>query len=168
MLCDIRFFFMPTHPEASMHIKDICRRTVVTCRRQLSAERVAQLMRDEFADDVVVVDDRAGVPVPVGVITFRDMVVRVVADRASPTQTTASDIMTGAPETLPESELIYAAITRMRNKRVSRLIVVDSHGALAGVLTADDVADFLASELTEVVRISPHHAALDSRAARVA
>ena len=149
-----------------MHIKDICRRSVVTCHRQLSADRVAQLMRDQFAEDVVVVDDRPGGPVPVGVVTFRDMVVRVVANRAIAEQTSAADIMTSAPETLHESELIYTAIARMQSKKVSRLVVVDAHGSLVGVLTADDVADFLASELTEVVRISPHRVGGDSKPSR--
>jgi CBS domain-containing protein len=147
-----------------MHIKDICRRSVVTCQRRLGADKVAQLMRDQFAEEVVVVEDRAGIPVPVGVVTFRDMVVRVVATGASVAQTSAADIMTSAPETLHETELIYAAVSRMRSKKVSRLVVIDAHGGLVGVLTADDVADFLASELTEVLRISPHRVGHEERA----
>ena len=142
-----------------MHIKDICSRSLVTCHRDLSVEKVAQLMRDQFVEDVIVVDERAGGLAPVGIVTFRDMVVRVVANRADPVHATAGDIMTSAPETVHESELIYAAIARMRDKRISRLVVVDSHEALVGVLTADDVAEFLAGELSEVARIAPRHAA---------
>lgn len=145
-----------------MHIKDICRRSLVTCRRELSVARVAQLMRDQFVEDVVVVEDRAGRLVPVGIVTFRDMIVRVIANHADPDKTSASDIMSDTLEAAHETELIYSAILRMRNKRITRLIVVDSHDALVGVLTADDVTDFLASELIEVARISPHHVALES------
>jgi hypothetical protein len=44
--------------------------------------------------------------------------------------------------------------------------VVDAHGALVGVLTADDVAEFLASELTEVTRLRKRNPALQSGLAR--
>jgi len=145
--------------ESEMHIKDICGRSLVTCHRDLSAEKVAQLMRDQFVEDVIVVDERANGLAPVGIVTFRDMVVRVVANRSDPLLTTAGDIMTGAPDTVHESELIYAAIARMRDRRISRLVVVDSRDALVGVLSADDVAEFLAAELSEVARISPRRMA---------
>jgi len=146
-----------------MHIKDICRRSLVTCHRDLSAAKVAQLMRDQFVEDVIVVEERGGNLAPVGIVTFRDMIVRVIADHADPDRTSAADIMTGAPETAHEDELIYAAIAHMREKRISRLVVVDAHGALAGVLTSGDVTDFLASELTEVARIAPRRVAFAGR-----
>jgi len=140
-----------------MHIKDVCRRSLTTCHARLSAAKVAQLMRDQFVEDVVVVEERAGRRVPVGIITFRDMVVRVVAGHVDPEQASAADIMTTALETAHESELIYEAIARMRLKQISRLVVIDAHDALVGVLSARDVTEFLASELMEVARISPHH-----------
>ena len=44
----------------------------------------------------------------------------------------------------------------MRSKGIRRLPVVVTNNHLLGVLTADDVTEFLAEELTEVARIVPH------------
>jgi CBS domain-containing protein len=146
-----------------MHVKDICSRSLVTCRRDLSVTKVAQLMRDQFVEDVIVVDERAGRLTPVGIVTFRDMIVRVLANHADPERTLAGDIMSGALETALETDLLYTAIARMRDRRISRLIVIDSHDALVGELTADDATDFLACELAEVARISPRRIAMECR-----
>ena len=148
-----------------MHAKDLCRRSLATCHPDASVSKVAQMMRDQFVEDVIVIDERGRRPVPIGIVTFRDMVVRVVAAQVDPLKATAADIMTSRPETVNESDQIYEVIARMRRERISRVVVVDSHEGLVGVLAADDLTDFLASELTEVARISPHHAALDARAA---
>lgn len=43
----------------------------------------------------------------------------------------------------------------MRRKGSRRLPVVDAHNALLGILTVDDLTQFLAEELTELARISP-------------
>ena len=56
-----------------------------------------------------------------------------------------------------ESELVYDAICHMRSNGIRRLLpVVDANSHLLRVLTADDVTEFLAEELTEVARIVPH------------
>jgi signal-transduction protein with cAMP-binding, CBS, and nucleotidyltransferase domain len=138
-----------------MHIGDICTRSVVTCAPQISVLALAQLMRDQHVTDVIVVEERESRRMPVGIVTFRDMVVRVVANRAEPESTAASEVMSRSVETALESEFIYDAIWHMRSKRVRKLAVVDAHNALVGVLTVDDVTQFLAGELIEVARISP-------------
>ena len=43
----------------------------------------------------------------------------------------------------------------MRSNGIRRLLPVDANNHLQGVLTADDVTEFLAEELTEVARIVP-------------
>ena len=138
-----------------MHIGDICTRSVVTCAPQTSVLALAQLMRDSQVTDVIVVEERESRRVPVGIVTFRDMVVRVVANRTEPESTAASEVMSRSVETAFESEFVYDAIWHMRSKRVRKLAVVDGHNALVGVLTVDDVTQVLAGELIEVARISP-------------
>ena len=120
-------------------------------------------MRDQHVTDVIVIEQREAQPVPLGIVTFRDMVVRVIADRVDPQSCCARDVMSECLETVLEREFIYDAIWHMRSKRVRRLPVVDDRGALAGVLTVDDVAEFLAAELAEVTRISPGRPALERR-----
>jgi CBS domain-containing protein len=139
-----------------MHISDICTREAVTCRRDASALDIARLMRERHVGDVIVVDDSGGIALPVGIVTDRDLVVQVLARGVDPAATTAADVMSDSPVTALGSEAIYDAIWHMRGHGVRRLPVVDRRGALIGVLTADDLTRFLASELTEMARIAPH------------
>jgi len=76
-----------------------------------------------------------------------------MARGTDPNQVRAADIMCGNLETVLDSELIYDAIWHMRKRQILRLPVVDTHGGLVGVLTADDVAEFLASEQSELARL---------------
>jgi CBS domain-containing protein len=50
---------------------------------------------------------------------------------------------------------VYDAIWHMRSKGIRRLPVVDSHNGLKGILTADDVARYLAQQLSDVASIVP-------------
>ena len=143
-----------------MHVGQICTRSLVTCNRDTSAAELARKMRDQHAADVLVVEDRAGRLAPVGLVTDRDLVVEVIARGKDPEQVRASDLMCADLETVLDSELVYDAIWHMRKRQILRLPVVDLHGALVGLLTASDVAEFLASELSEVSRLRKRNIAL--------
>lgn len=54
---------------------------------------------------------------------------------------------------MAESDSIETAIKRMGAAGVRRLPVVNAHGALVGVLVADDVTEHLSKELTDLGRI---------------
>jgi len=140
-----------------MHISEICTRSLVTCTRDTPAAELARKMRDQHVADVLVIEDRAGRPAPVGLVTDRDLVVEVIARGRDPNQVRAAELMCANLETVRDSELIYDAIWHMRKRQVLRLPVVDAHGGLVGVLTADDVAEFLASELGELSRVRKRH-----------
>jgi signal-transduction protein with cAMP-binding, CBS, and nucleotidyltransferase domain len=138
-----------------MRAGDICNRSIVTCPPTATAATLAELMRDEHTTEVIVVEEHSSRRVAKGIVTFRDMVVRVIAGHVDAATTLASDIMSSSVETARDTELTYDAISRMREKRIARLVVVDAEGALVGVLTANGVTEFLAGELLEVARISP-------------
>lgn len=138
-----------------MRISEICRHSVVVCHRETSAVEVAQLMRDRHVGDVVVVEDNDGRRIPVGIVTDRDLVVQVMAMGVSPDILRAGDLITGKLVTAVGSEFVDEAIRYMRSKGIRRLPVVDADNALIGILTADDVTEHLAGELTDVTRIMP-------------
>ncbi len=137
-----------------MRVGEICKRSVVTCGRDASALELARLMREHRVGDVVVVDEQDGASTPIGIVTDRDLVVEVMADGVDPDMLRADEMIVGELVTVLDTELVYDAIWHMRRKGVRRLPVLDAHGRLAGILTADDVTRFLAQELTEVARTS--------------
>ena len=137
-----------------MRIGDICTREVVTCSPGASVAELAVLMREHHVGDVIVVESSGDERIPVGIVTDRDVAVKVVARRVDPDMVTARDIMNEVVTVL-ESEVVYDAIWSMRRKGVRRLPVVDGNNALFGLLSADDLVQFLAEELTELARVSP-------------
>lgn len=136
-----------------MPIGEICNREVVIAEKSLSVTEAAGLMRVHHVGDLVVVEDRAGRPHPIGILTDRDIAVEVVAAGVNPEALTAGDIMTPDLATLRESEGLYEALRYMRDKGVRRMPVVDSDGALVGILTLDDLLTLLAEELTNVAKL---------------
>ena len=144
-----------------MRIGEICTRSVVTCGRDASALELAQLMRNHHVGDVIVVDEHEGKLTPVGVVTDRDLVVEVVAKSVNPDLLRAGDLIANELVTAFESELVHDAIWHMRSKCIRRLPVVDANNHLLGVLTADDLTEFLAGELTELARIVPRQIKLE-------
>jgi len=144
-----------------MHIGEICKRSVVTCGRETSALELAQLMRDHHVGDVIVVDEHEGRQMPVGIVTDRDLVVQIMAKGVTPELVRAGDMLVGDLVTVVETEGVYDAIWHMRSKGIRRLPVVDAHAHLLGVVTADDVTEFLATELTELARIVPRQIKLE-------
>ncbi len=147
-----------------MRIGEICTREVVYCERHTGIVEVAQLMRRHHVGDVIVADAVGDTLRPVGIVTDRDLAVEVLAQRADPDALTAHDLMSQDLELVREGEHVYDAIVRMREHGVSRLPVIDECDALIGVLTADDVNEFLAEELTLVAGIVPRQIAHEKTA----
>jgi CBS domain-containing protein len=145
----------PDFAGAFMYISAICTRSVVTCRRNASAQALAQLMREQHVGDVVVVDGPDGELTPVGVITDRDLVVEVMAAGVDPALLRAEDLLVGELVTAVDTELVDDAVWHLRGRGIRRLPVVDARGHLVGMLTADDIARGLVEALSEVARIAP-------------
>lgn len=74
----------------------------------------------------------------VGMLTDRDIALRVVSFQLDPTQTRLKDVMTTDPVTLPIEASEQRALELMRDRRVRRLPLLDN-GALVGLVTMDDL-----------------------------
>lgn len=90
----------------------------------------AQAMREEDAGFLPVLDgDRL-----VGVLTDRDIVVRVVAERADPSEVSVGDVMSTDVQTVAPDDDLSDAAKLMSDGEVRRLPVVEG-GRLVGVLS---------------------------------
>lgn len=76
----------------------------------------------------------------IGILTDRDIVLRVVAARLDPATTAAGRLALGTPAYARSGQSIEAAIEVMRKHRVRRLPVVDGNDALVGIVSLGDVA----------------------------
>jgi len=86
-------------------------------------------------------------PVPViredgtlcGIVTDRDIVVRVVAEDRDPTSTTVGDIASTELHTLTPDDTVDDAVKMMREHAIRRLPIVES-GAPVGIVAMGDLA----------------------------
>lgn len=141
-----------------MKVGDICTRNVVTVPEFEELMAVAQLMRKKHIGYLVVAEPSVadGTVTPVGVITDRDIVIRVLAREAEVRSLKAGDVMTRQPILTTEDSSVSVALHYMREIGVRRLPVVDALGRLSGVLSLDDVLDALAEELMDVANSIRH------------
>jgi CBS domain-containing protein len=108
-------------------------------------------MRRHHVGDVIVVDsNQEGARIPIGIVTDRDILVETIALDIDAKLFTAGDLMTSPVTTVIEDASVVEALAVMRSKKVRRLPVVTHSGTLFGIITADDVVNLLASELSMV------------------
>lgn len=136
-----------------MYTGTVGTRQVQTCNKGATILQVAELMRSEHVGDLVVVEYRSGEPIPVGIITDRDLVVEVMALKQDPATITAADVMSRKLVIAYEGEQLEVAMDRMRWSGVRRIPLVDSGGVLVGIVTLDDILEKLALTLANVSRV---------------
>ncbi len=130
-----------------MSIGRICIREVDIAEAEETAQVAAQRMHDRKVGCLVVLNkDRE----PIGIITDRDLTVRVLATGRDSVQTPLSEVMTRSPKTVHEETAIEEAVRVMRRGAFRRLPVVDASGKLAGLVTLDDILDLLTEEIREI------------------
>jgi CBS domain-containing protein len=80
-----------------------------------------------------------------GMITDRDVVVKVLADDKDPASTKAAELAQGKPVTIGADDSAEEALRTMAEHKVRRLPVIDGH-ELVGVISQGDLANELGSE----------------------
>ena len=134
-----------------MPVGEVCNREVVIMDRGESILDAARLMRDQHVGDVVVVEDGEGGPVPVGVLSDRDIVVEVLAKEVALGAVTVGDVMSTRLLVAREADGVLDTIKGMRTHGVRRAPVVDGAGVLVGILALDDLVELIAEQLTDLV-----------------
>jgi len=147
-----------------MKISEICTVQTIYCRREDTVQDAALLMRKSHVGDLVVVDQPEGERIPVGILTDRDIVVSVIALGLDPASLLVGDIMSDDLLTASEDDDVYETIERMRFRGIRRVPVVNPGGGLIGIVSVDDLLEFLAEEMSELSRISSHQQAHEKRA----
>lgn len=132
-----------------MTVKDVATIGVETAGSDTTVEVLAATMADKDVGSIVIESDGT----PVGIVTDRDLVVRVYAEGLDPTAVTAGDVMTTYPTTVGEDADVLVASALMRRHEVRRLPVVDEAGTLVGIVTLDDIARLLAVEFGNLVGV---------------
>lgn len=87
---------------------------------------------------------------PVGIITDRDLAVRVLARGLDPVETRVAEAMTPQPKLVREGTSLGDALRLMHSGAFRRAPVVGPSGCLVGLVTLDDILNVLADEFRDI------------------
>jgi CBS domain-containing protein len=135
-------------------VLDYCRMDVITASPYTSVSDIAELMSDSNVGCVVITGDDLR---PVGIVTDRDIVVRVVAIGKDPKKTEINDVMTRDPVVVEDGTGLFDAMQFFRDEGIRRLPIVDGDGKLAGIISTDDVIRLIGQEMQyigDVIRVA--------------
>ncbi len=130
-----------------MVVKDVMSSPVVTLDENATSNKVANLM-DENELGCVIVTNKIGKPV--GIITERDLVVRVLAKNLKPDAVKSKEIMTSPLVTIEPEATISEAARRMSRLNIRRLGVIYK-GNLVGLVSSRDILGVM-PELIEIIQ----------------
>lgn len=136
---------IPNENKLDVKAKDVMSSPVITVKESENIVKVAKLMDKHGIGCVIVVDKKEN---PVGIITERDIIERVIAKSLSPGRTKASKIMSKPIATVDSSTSITEVAKKMKKMNIRRLAVMES-GKLVGILTSKDIA-YIAPVLIDV------------------
>ncbi len=137
-----------------MSLCTIGTRSVVTVEPATLVVAIAKIMEDRSVGSVVVLEDKT----PIGILTDRDLVTRVMAAGQDASTLTARDVMSTPLKTVPEGEDALKAATLMREAQVRRLPVLSPEGHLVGIIALDDLTYHLSRcyhEMAEAIAQFP-------------
>jgi CBS domain-containing protein len=120
---------------AAVQLREIMTPGVVTAELDTDVLAVAQLMRDHRVGSVVICDPQGGA---VGMVTDRDLAVRVLAEERPADEPVSEHATRPLVSGEPEMDLEEAAALMVQH-RIRRLPVVEED-ELVGIVTLDDIA----------------------------
>ncbi len=132
---------------ARMLVRDVMSSPVITVEEEATANHVAKLM-DKHGLGCIIVTNKEGKPI--GIITERDLVTRVLAKNLKPDSLKAKDVMTSPLITIEPSETISEAARKMSRLNIRRLGVVYK-GQLIGLVSSKDILGVM-PELIETIQ----------------
>ena len=117
----------------------------VFCEPDDSVRKAAKIMKQHDVGPVPVVDSQASKRL-VGMVTDRDLVVRVLAEDRNIEQATARDAMSTNPVACRLDDDVQKALQLMSERQLRRMPVVDEGGRLQGIIAQADIATRVGSD----------------------
>lgn len=111
----------------------------ICCVSGESVERAAQLMLAEDIGSIPIIDDTHNRKL-IGILTDRDIALRIVAESCAAAQTTVREVMTKTPVCCGSDDDVQRALDTMAGSQVRRVPIVDSYQRVVGIIAQGDIA----------------------------
>ena len=125
------------------HVRDIMQKNVITIKHDKTVHDAAVTLKEKEISFLVIIDDER----PIGVVSERDIVQKVVTQDQKASSIKIEDIMSKKFRWVTPDTPIEDAVQKMLNNNIRRLIILDNDEKLAGVITQTNLAEFLRSKL---------------------
>jgi CBS domain-containing protein len=119
-----------------MKVSDVMVKDPVVVKADTSCGRIAQLMKERKIGSVVLEEKGK----PVGIVTERDLVHRVMAEKKDPNKCFADDVATKPVIAVSIHADVEMVVDIMNDYGIRRLVVVDNDDTLVGIVTTDDLS----------------------------
>lgn len=125
-----------------MKVSQAMEKSVMTVELNTTARESAKAMAKRGVSCAVITQGGRAV----GIVTERDLVSKVMAEAIEADKALVRDIMSTPLITVSPDALVQYAAQLMAQYRIRRLVVVDSTGALVGIVTTGDIARTMAEK----------------------
>lgn len=121
----------------NLDVKSVMTANPAYCAPQTPLREVARMMIDNDCGQIPVVDANQA---PIGVVTDRDIAIRIVAEGRDATTACARDCMSSPVTTVTADASLADCCNTMESQQVRRVPVVAADGSLCGIVSLADVA----------------------------
>jgi CBS domain-containing protein len=119
--------------------RDIMTEDLVYALPEDSASKVAQLMKNQDIGPVLIVDNERNKTL-VGIVTDRDLALKIVGEGRDPKTTKVEEVMSRKLVTCHADDNVENAIKAMAQYQLRRIPVVDDNNRLVGIISQADIA----------------------------
>jgi CBS domain-containing protein len=147
--------------ETAIRVREIMSRPVITIHSDMDVLTAANKMISANVGSLIVMRGED----PIGILTERDLVKKIIAKVADPTVVKVGDIMSSPLIEIPPDSSLREAAVLMLKSGVKRLPVISDKGKLVGIITDTDLVagssvglEDILSDLIEMHRESVHFA----------
>lgn len=130
-------------------VGDVIKEAAVILDESTTVAEAVRTMRDRDVSSILVAKKGN----PVGIVTERDVLYRVVAESKGPFKITLKEVMSAPLITASESTALKKTISLMREKGFRRLPVMGKDGIILGILTLKSVVGNIPSKSVELAEV---------------
>jgi CBS domain-containing protein len=131
-----------------MKVRDLANEAFVSLDENALVAEAAKALYEQEACSVIVTGTEAvsNARIPIGIITERDIIFRVVAQNRGPFKIKLRDIMSHPLIAIADDIPATKALSMMKRRNVNRLPVVDKKGRLVGLITMQNLVRSLPTD----------------------
>lgn len=129
-----------------MSLERFCQRPVVSASPEQNIAEACQLLQDNNVGCLVIQEEG----VLCGIITDRDIALKVSGQGKTPEQTSVREVMTPKPAYMHIDRTLHQLTTLMHNRHVRRVPIVDAEEKVVGLVTLDDLLMLLSAEFSDL------------------